>query len=83
MSKLLRLTPHKTSPEACINPDTRYCPSCGADWQGHKIPVEVRSMYGIGVTHYSRLVGIEIEGGYDGVSLWRCPDCKKEWDRFV
>lgn len=32
---------------------------------------------------FSRLVGIECRGGYDGVSFWECPDCKTRWDRFT
>ena len=32
---------------------------------------------------FSRLVGIEVRGKYDGVSYWECPDCKKRWDRFT
>jgi hypothetical protein len=31
---------------------------------------------------FSRLIGVELLGGYDGVSRWRCPDCSAEWDRF-
>jgi hypothetical protein len=26
-------------------------------------------------THYSRVIGVEYQGGYDGVSEWVCPDC--------
>jgi hypothetical protein len=32
---------------------------------------------------YSRLIGIEIQGGYDGVSYWMCPDCEYTWDRWT
>jgi hypothetical protein len=32
---------------------------------------------------FSRLVGVEVRGGYDGVSFWECPDCKARWDRFT
>ncbi len=32
---------------------------------------------------WSRLIGIEIQGHYDGISRWMCPDCKTEWDRFT
>lgn len=31
--------------------------------------------------HFSRLIGVEIPGGYDGVSYWQCPDCKSKWPR--
>lgn len=29
------------------------------------------------------MVGIEIQGGYDGVSYWRCDKCKAVFDRFT
>lgn len=32
---------------------------------------------------FSRLIGIEIQGCYDGISRWQCPDCKTEWNRFT
>ena len=32
---------------------------------------------------FSKLLGIEIMGGYDGVSYWQCPFCKTTWDRFT
>ena len=72
-----------------IIPDKRYCPVCKADWRGKKIPKEYREHYADGATHYSRLIGIEIhsiffvQGGYDGVSYWECPDCKTRWDRWT
>jgi hypothetical protein len=31
---------------------------------------------------FSRLIGVEIRGRYDGVSHWQCPDCKVEFPRF-
>lgn len=35
---------------------------------------------------FSRLIGVELPLNhpqhYDGVSLWRCPDCNHEWNRF-
>jgi len=57
----------------------RYCPQCGADWQGAKIPKKEQRKS----THYSRLIGIEVRGGYDGVSYWQCPDCNTTWNRFT
>lgn len=32
---------------------------------------------------YSRLIAVEIQGMYDGVSEWLCPDCGVRWDRFT
>ena len=32
---------------------------------------------------FSRLIGVEISGNYDGVSYWQCPDCGTTWNRFT
>jgi len=29
------------------------------------------------------MAGIEIQGGYDGISYYACPKCKVVWDRFT
>jgi transposase-like protein len=29
------------------------------------------------------LIGVEIEGKYDGISYWDCPKCGRRWDRFT
>lgn len=31
---------------------------------------------------YSRAIGIEIRGVYDGALYWRCPYCQKSWHRW-
>ena len=33
--------------------------------------------------YYSNLIGIEIPGKYDGVSLWMCPSCGTRWNRWT
>ena len=63
--------------------DRRWCPECMADWKGKLIPKKFRHLYSKGSIHYSRLIGIEIQGGYDGVAYWECPDCQARWDRFT
>jgi hypothetical protein len=50
----------------------RTCPFCKADLLHTTNGVE-----------YSRLIGIEIQGQYDGVLAWMCPYCKAVWDRWV
>ncbi len=58
-----------------------FCGFCGADLRAGQIPVEHigAGFYGDldpGKAHfYSRLIGVEYLGGYDGVSEWLCPDC--------
>jgi predicted RNA-binding Zn-ribbon protein involved in translation (DUF1610 family) len=32
---------------------------------------------------FSRVIGVEIQGMYDGVSYWKCPDCGKTWNRWT
>lgn len=62
----------------------RYCPKCNSDFKGAAIPENYRQAGHYGPdpdTHYSRLIGIETPG-YDGISLWHCPDCKHTWKRF-
>lgn len=34
-------------------------------------------------THFSRFIGHEIWGVYDGILFWACPDCGLAWARFV
>lgn len=68
--------------------ETGPCPACGESWQAGRIPEESRAAghYGdpeTAPTHYSRLIGIESDGHYDGVSQWMCPDCGAKWNRFT
>lgn len=62
---------------------TDICPHCGSNLRGEPIPQEYRDKgwYGDG-THYSRMIGHEISGIYDGVLFWSCPDCGGRWHRF-
>ena len=63
---------------------TDVCPSCGSSLQGPPIPVEYRSAGWYGTqTHFSRAIGIEYPGVYDGVLVWLCPDCEHRWPRFA
>ena len=61
------------------------CLKCDANLQGAPIPQKYldRGLYAAGSTHYSRLIGIEIQGAHDGISQWLCPDCKYTWDLFT
>lgn len=64
------------------------CPHCDADLQGEPIPQEYidKGYYGppeTASTHYSRLIGVEIRGAYDGVLFWQCPDCGGRWHRHT
>lgn len=63
---------------------TEICPHCKADMTGEPIPKEYldAGYYSSGSTHYSRTIGVEVRGVYDGVLLWQCPDCGKRWHRF-
>ncbi len=63
--------------------DITECPFCKCDLRGEPILKKNRRFYPPGATHYSRLLGIEIQGGFDGVSYWECPDCLRVWDRFT
>lgn len=62
---------------------TDICPHCGADLRGSPIPQEYREKGWYGTeTHYSRLIGVEVQGIYDGILYWQCPDCGGRWHRF-
>lgn len=65
------------------------CPINGCDLTGAEIPREYleKGYYGPwssedGPRYYSRLIGHEVPGVYDGVLYWRCPDCGAAWPRF-
>lgn len=60
------------------------CPLCAADLRGAPIPQEYldRGLYSSGSTHYSRIIGHEVSGVYDGVLFWSCPDCGGAWHRW-
>lgn len=32
---------------------------------------------------FSKIMGIEIQGKYDGVSYWQCTNCNTYWDRWT
>lgn len=60
---------------------TRLCPECNADWRGNPIPEKSKHLYGENDGYFSRLIGVEIYGGYDGVDHWKCPDCQSTFKR--
>ena len=31
---------------------------------------------------YSRAIGVEVPGTYDGILYWQCPDCGHRWHRW-
>lgn len=47
--------------------------------------VEVASHYGYTKekpVYWNKLIGVETDD-YDGVSIWRCPECNSEWCRWT
>lgn len=57
------------------------CPHCDADMSGEKMTAAQRESHG--GTHFSRTIGVEIRGVYDGVLFWLCPDCDRPWNRWA
>lgn len=58
------------------------CPRCKNSLRGEAIPKDQLQYYvGTNTTHYSRIVGVEVPGVYDGVLYWVCPDCGHAWAR--
>lgn len=67
--------------EHTVTDSTRYCPVCKADWRGPEIPEKYRHCYASSDGYFSRLIGVEIRGKYDGVDHWKCPDCSSTFKR--
>jgi len=55
------------------------CPHCGVSLIGEPLP---SSLYGGNETPWRREVGCEVQGAFDGVLFWKCPDCGGTWQRF-
>lgn len=77
--------PHKVVELEVVPPvltgDEKRCPRCLSKWEGDPIPENIRQYYG-DKTHWSKLIGVEVPGVYDGVLLWECPACKTKFPRF-
>ena len=58
------------------------CPVCGSNWDGGEIPADIKEHYNEPY-RWSRLISIEDPMIYDGISWYRCPDCKSQWDRWT
>lgn len=56
------------------------CPECGVTLQGEEIPEDIRPNYS--GTHWNRVLGVKVQGAYDGVLFWQCPDCGARWHRW-
>jgi Zn-finger nucleic acid-binding protein len=52
-------------------PKYDLCPLCGANL-----------VYEVEGKTYSRCIGVEIQGVYDGMLFYQCPDCDGRWHRF-
>lgn len=59
--------------------DRDECPN-GCSLIGKPIPEEHRDLYGEGVTHFSRAIGI-YDQLRDRTVEWACPDCNVRWPR--
>lgn len=57
------------------------CPRCKRSMRGPEIPAEFLYRED-GPVYYSRIIGVEIRGVFDGVAYWQCPDCGWAWHRF-
>jgi hypothetical protein len=58
------------------------CPICKESWDSGDIPKKYREHYSPPYK-FSKLIGVEIQGEYDGISEWQCPFCKTIWDRWT
>lgn len=75
---------HNVPGDPFYNPKEPTCEESKARWAKIR-PGEERCFclpYGGDNTHFSRLIGVEISGVYDGVLFWQCPDCGGRWHRW-
>lgn len=58
------------------------CPN-GCDLTGDPIPQEtIDKGYFGDATHFSRMIGVSVQGWYDCILYWACPDCDATWHRW-
>jgi len=68
--------------------EEEFCGKCGESFRGEEISVALLSggYYGdweVGETKYSSTkLGIEVQGVYDGILIWKCEKCNHMWPRF-
>lgn len=74
--------------------DKEHCTECGSLLVGRDIPYDIVEHYiPLNVDKddwlsinpwptWKRKIGIEVRGAYDGVLVWKCPDCGYMWPRF-
>jgi len=58
------------------------CPVNGCDLRGDPIDPEYADYYAEGARYYSKMIGVEVQGVYDGVLYWTCSTCGVSWPRF-
>jgi len=72
------------------------CPNCNLDFKGEDILECMKRLYPETAERYAKMygytkenpkyfekaIGIEHPKLYDGVSVYKCPDCKFKWKRF-
>ena len=61
---------------------TMRCPKCLSSWDGGSIPEKSWSLYSPPY-RWSKLIGVEVLGKYDGVHHWECPCCRQEFPRWI
>lgn len=85
--KSVQLDHHGTCPECQANWDAGSIfdalrpQSWCADKDDDELRAHIKQYYSPPY-RFSRIIGVEIRGYYDGVAKWRCPDCGAEWNRF-
>lgn len=67
---------------APVTNSTLRCPRCLTSWDGGPIPEAVRQHYSPPY-RWSKLVGVEIPGVYDGVHHWKCFSCQTTFPRWI
>lgn len=74
------LNEQETLPPVLSGEELR-CPRCLSSWDGGPIPENIREHYSEPY-RWSKLIGVEVPGVYDGTLLWKCPTCRTEFPRW-
>jgi len=82
MSKPHRIVKEKDLTFAPVLHGTMRCPRCLSSWDGGPIPEAIREHYSPPY-RWSKCIGIELPGVYDGIHHWKCPACDTEFPRWM
>lgn len=81
MSEPHQIVPNGQETLPPVTSRTLRCPRCLSSWDGGPIPEKYHEHYSPPY-RWSKLIGIEIQGLYDGIHHWQCPCCNTTFPRY-